>query len=97
MAAFWQMLTPAQLFVGSFLVLILLGTVGFKVLPGLHAGAELSWLDALFTATSAVCVTGLIVVDTAEFFTTWGQAYILVLIQLGGLGIISFTSVIIST
>jgi trk system potassium uptake protein TrkH len=97
LAAFWRMLTPAQLFVGSFLVLILLGTAGFKTLPGLYAGAELSWLDALFTATSAVCVTGLIVVDTAEFFTTWGQAYILVLIQLGGLGIISFTSVIIST
>ena len=97
LSAFWEALTPAQLFVGSFLVLILLGTVGFKTLPGLYTGAGLSWLDALFTATSAVCVTGLIVVDTAEFFTTWGQAYILLLIQLGGLGIISFTSIIIST
>ena len=97
LGAFWKALTPAQLFVGSFLVLILLGTAGFKALPGLYAGAELSWLGALFTATSAVCVTGLIVVDTAEFFTTWGQAYILLLIQLGGLGMISFASVIIAT
>ena len=93
--AFWEALTPSQLFAGSFLLLILLGTIGFKALPGLYAGEELSWLDALFTATSAVCVTGLIVVDTATYFTTWGQAYILLLIQLGGLGIIAFTSVII--
>jgi len=92
----WRSLTPPQLFVGSFLALILLGTVGFKTLPGLYAGPPLNWVDALFTTTSAVCVTGLIVVDTAEYFTTWGQAYILLLIQLGGLGIISFTSVIIA-
>lgn len=94
--AWWRQLTPPQLFVGSFLAVILLGTVGFQVLPGLYAGPPLGWVDALFTATSAVCVTGLIVVDTAEYFTTWGQAYILLLIQLGGLGIISFTSVIIA-
>jgi trk system potassium uptake protein TrkH len=93
--AFWQALSPSQLFVGSFLFLVLAGTVGFKVLPGLYTGAPLSWLDALFTATSAICVTGLIVVDTATYFTTWGQAYVLMLIQLGGLGIITFTSLII--
>ncbi|HHP7237052.1 TrkH family potassium uptake protein [Longibacter sp.] len=91
----WREVTPPQFFVGSFLLLIVLGTVGFQVLPGLYTGSGLSWLDALFTATSAVCVTGLIVVDTATYFTTWGQAYILILIQLGGLGIISFTSIII--
>lgn len=94
--SWWRSLRPPQLFVGAFLVLILLGTVGFMVLPGLYAGPPLNWVDALFTATSAVCVTGLIVVDTAEYFTTWGQAYILLLIQLGGLGIISFTSAIIA-
>lgn len=93
--SWWRSLSPSQLFVGSFLGLILLGTVGFMVLPGLYAGPPLNWVDALFTATSAVCVTGLIVVDTAEYFTTWGQAYILLLIQIGGLGMISFTSVII--
>lgn len=95
MWAWWRALSPPQLFVGAFLLLVALGTLGFKALPGLYTGAPLSWLDALFTATSAICVTGLIVVDTATYFTTWGQAYILLLIQLGGLGIISFTSVII--
>lgn len=92
---FWRRLSPPQLFVGSFLLLILLGTLGLKVLPGLYRGAPLSWLDALFTATSAVCVTGLILVDTATYFTIWGQAFILLLIQLGGLGIITFTTVLI--
>jgi len=76
-------------------LLIVAGTVGFQVLPGLYAGPPLDWIDALFTATSAVCVTGLIVVDTATYFTTWGQAYVLLLIQLGGLGILSFTTLII--
>lgn len=91
----WRRLSAPQLFVGSFLFLIAAGTLGFKALPGLYTGPELSWLNALFTATSAVCVTGLIVVDTATYFTTWGQAWILLLIQLGGLGMISFTTVII--
>lgn len=93
--SFWQALSPSQLFVGSFFLLIVAGTVGFRVLPGLYTGSPLGWIDAFFTATSAICVTGLIVVDTATYFTTWGQAYVLFLIQLGGLGIISFTSFII--
>jgi len=91
----WRRLSPPQLFVGSFLLLILLGTLGLRLLPGLYTGERLGWLDALFTATSAVCVTGLIVVDTATFFTPLGQAWILLLIQLGGLGMITFTSLII--
>jgi len=88
-------LTPPRLLLGSFLGLILLGTLGLKLLPGLYTGPGLNWVDALFTATSAVCVTGLIVVDTATYFTTWGQAYLLVLIQLGGLGILTFTTLVI--
>ncbi|HKJ92239.1 MAG TPA: potassium transporter TrkG, partial [Longimicrobiales bacterium] len=91
----WRRLTPPQLFVGSFALLIIFGTVGLEVLPGLYTGPGLSWLDALFTATSAVCVTGLVVVDTATHFTLFGQFFILLLIQLGGLGIITFTTVII--
>ena len=94
-ASVWNRLTPPQLFVGSFALLVAAGTVGFQVLPGLFVGPGLSWLDALFTAASAVCVTGLIVVDTATYFTAWGQAYVLLLIQLGGLGMIAFTTVII--
>lgn len=49
-------------------------------------------VDALFTSTSAVCVTGLIVVDTGTFFTQFGQIIILLLIQAGGIGIMTFTS-----
>jgi trk system potassium uptake protein TrkH len=91
----WHDLTAPQLFVGSFLFLVLAGTLGLRLLPGLYTGAELGWLDALFTAVSAVCVTGLIVVDTATYFTPAGQAFILLLIQMGGLGIVTFTSLII--
>lgn len=95
--AVWERLSAAQLFVASFLLLVMLGTVGFRMLPGLYVGQRLSWIDAAFTATSAVCVTGLIVEDTATFFTPAGQLYILALIQIGGLGIIAFTSLIIVT
>jgi trk system potassium uptake protein TrkH len=76
----------------SFLGLILVGTLGLMSLPGLYTGEPLSWIDALFTSTSAVCVTGLIVVDTATYFTVWGQAFLLLLIQLGGLGILTFAT-----
>jgi trk system potassium uptake protein TrkH len=93
--ALWRRLTPPQLFVASFLSLVVLGAVGLRTLPGLYTGAPLGWVDALFTATSAVCVTGLVVVDTATYFTTAGQAFVLLLIQLGGLGMITFASVII--
>ena len=91
----WRRLTPPQLFVASFVALMALGTLGLKLLPGIYVGAPLGWLDALFTATSAVCVTGLIVVDTATYFTRAGQGFLLLLIQLGGLGMITFTTLII--
>lgn len=89
-------LTAPQLFVLSFVGLIAVGTVGFRVLPGIYAPgqAPLGWLDALFTTTSAVCVTGLAVADTGTHFSVWGQAWLLLLIQLGGLGIIAITSVV---
>jgi trk system potassium uptake protein TrkH len=58
------------------------------------AQGPISWIDALFTATSATCVTGLIVVDTGTFFSHAGQAVILGLIQLGGLGIMTYTSLV---
>lgn len=91
----WRRLTPPQLFVASFAGLIALGTVGLKTIPGLYTGDPLGWIDALFTATSAVCVTGLVVADTSAFFTVPGQLFLLVLFQLGGLGMITFTTVII--
>lgn len=77
-----------------FVMLILCGTLLLS-LPGSWAGeGRLSLVDAVFTATSAVCVTGLITVDTAAFSRS-GQLIILLLIQLGGLGIISFTSLLL--
>ncbi len=88
-------LHATQLFLLSFALLIAVGTVGFLVLPGLYTGEGLGLVDALFTATSAVCVTGLIVVDTATYFTPLGQAWIALLIQLGGLGILTFTTLVI--
>jgi len=91
----WQRLSPPQLFVGSFALLVMVGTLGLKFLPGLYVSQPLNWLDALFTATSAVCVTGLIVEDTAGYFTTLGQLYLLLLIQLGGLGMLTFTSLVV--
>lgn len=90
-----ERLTPARLLAVAFLGLILAGTLGLKLLPGLYTGDSLSWVDALFTATTAVCVTALIVVDTASYFTPWGQAFLLLLIQLGGLGILTFTTLAI--
>ncbi|HEX7090383.1 MAG TPA: potassium transporter TrkG [Longimicrobiales bacterium] len=91
----WRRLTAAQLLVGSFLGLVLLGTLLLLFLPGLYVGERLSFVDALFTATSAVCVTGLVVADTATFFTPAGQVVVLLLIQLGGLGILTFTTLLI--
>jgi trk system potassium uptake protein TrkH len=88
-------ITPPRLLGGSFAALIAVGTLGLMYLPGLYTGEPLNWLDALFTATSAVCVTGLIVVDTATYFTLAGQAWILLMIQLGGLGMIALSSIII--
>jgi len=83
-------LKPAQLFITSFLIIIFIGSLLLMLPNATHA--EISFIDALFTSTSAVCVTGLIVVDTGSHFTLLGQSIILVLIQIGGLGILTFTS-----
>ena len=85
---------PAQLLVASFVVAILTGTSLF-MLPVMVNGESLGFVDALFTATSAVCVTGLIVVDTATKFTPLGQAVILLLVQIGGLGIMTFSVIFV--
>jgi trk/ktr system potassium uptake protein len=87
-------LSPVQLFVLSFTTLIAVGTAGFLFLPGLYTGPRLGFVDALFTSTSAVCVTGLIVVDTATFFTPLGQAWVAALIQAGGIGILTLTTLV---
>ena len=71
---------PALIFILSFLLVIVIGTLLLK-LPNATVGG-ISWIDALFTATSAVCVTGLIVVDTATVFTGMGKTILMVLIQM---------------
>ncbi|MCB9936038.1 MAG: Trk family potassium uptake protein [Planctomycetes bacterium] len=84
--------SPLLVFTGSFGGLILLGT-GLLLLPGAHTpGHEIGFLDAFFTATSATCVTGLVVVDTGAAWTRFGQLVILALIQCGGLGIMTFAA-----
>ncbi len=87
-------LTPPQLIVISFASIILLGSL-MLMQPLAVNGAPLKFVDALFTSASAVCVTGLVVVDTGSRFTLLGQWIILVLIQLGGLGIMTFSVVFI--
>ncbi|MGE6481844.1 TrkH family potassium uptake protein [Psychrobacter namhaensis] len=83
-------LNPAQFFILSFLAVVLVGAL-LLMMPNATT-QPLSFIDALFTATSAVCVTGLIVVDTATYFTTFGQVIIMGLIQIGGLGILTFVT-----
>ncbi|WP_312820584.1 potassium transporter TrkG [Kaistella carnis] len=83
-------INPAQLFILSFLFIILFGTA-LLMMPNATVNG-IKPLDALFTATSAVCVTGLIVLDTAKDFTLFGKIIIISLIQIGGLGIMTFAS-----
>ncbi len=84
-------LRPEQTLVAGFAGLIAVGTL-LLMLPASNRGEPLGLIDALFTATSATCVTGLVVVDTGTQFTIWGQLVILALIQLGGLGIMTFST-----
>jgi len=81
--------TPA-IFGMSFILLILVGTFLLMMPEMTTAEGSMGFLDALFTSVSASCVTGLIVVDTATFFTFKGQFIIMLLFQIGGIGIISF-------
>ncbi|GIJ94949.1 TrkH family potassium uptake protein [Capnocytophaga stomatis] len=85
-----SVLNPAQLFIISFIGLIGVGTF-LLMLPNSTYG-DISLVDALFTSTSAVCVTGLSVVDIGTYFTRFGQTIIMLLIQAGGLGILTFAS-----
>ncbi len=89
----WK-LTPYQTVVLAFAGLILLGALLLMTPPASVNGKSLNFMDALFTATSAVCVTGLVVVDTGTYFTPLGQMVILALIQIGGLGVMTVTTLL---
>jgi len=82
---------PAQTIILSFLMVIVSGAVLLMMPFTSRSGHGLSFVDALFTSTSAVCVTGLTVVDTVSAFSFSGQVVILLLIQIGGLGIMILT------
>lgn len=81
---------PSLMLAVSFMVIIMVGT-GLLMLP-LSTVNGISWVDSLFTATSAVCVTGLVPVDVSSVFTPTGHVIIILLIQIGGLGVMTLTS-----
>ncbi|AQT75678.1 TrkH family potassium uptake protein [Streptomyces sp. fd1-xmd] len=85
---------PTRTVVSAFALVIALGTVALMLPAASADGSVTSPLTALFTATSAVCVTGLVVVDTAEHWSTFGELLILALIQVGGFGIMTMASLL---
>ncbi|WP_195953006.1 TrkH family potassium uptake protein [Clostridium saudiense] len=80
---------PGRIIVLGFLIVILLGTILLMLPISINEGENISFIDALFTSTSAVCVTGLIAIDTADTFTVFGKTVVALLIQIGGLGVTS--------
>ena len=88
---FWKndRITPAQIIILGFLLLIAVGTALLMLPVSTNGSGGATFLDALFTATSATCVTGLVVQDTALYWSWFGQAVILILIQIGGMGVVT--------
>ena len=80
---------PGRLITLGFLAVILIGTLLLLLPVSVRPEADVTFIDALFTSTSAVCVTGLIAIDTADHFTAFGQGVVAALIQIGGLGVSS--------
>ncbi|MDU4882205.1 TrkH family potassium uptake protein [uncultured Clostridium sp.] len=87
-------LKGVQVLALGFILLILIGALILTLPISTTSGESANFLDALFTATSAVCVTGLIVVDTGTYWNMFGQTVIMILIEIGGLGFMSFTTLI---
>jgi trk system potassium uptake protein TrkH len=86
--------SPARTAIVGFALLIFTGTI-LLMLPAASTGKAVGYVDALFTSTSAVCVTGLTVVDTGSTFSLFGQFVIMILIQIGGLGIMTMSTLFI--
>jgi trk system potassium uptake protein TrkH len=87
-------LDPSQVLVIGFLIVILVGTILLMLPISSSIGNATEFIDALFTTTSAVCVTGLVVVNTLEYWSTFGKAVILLCIQIGGLGFMTLVGMI---
>jgi trk system potassium uptake protein TrkH len=83
--------TSSRVILLSFAIPILLGAILLALPVSSASGSSISWLDALFTSTSAVCVTGLVVVDTGTAYSLFGQIVIMCLIQIGGLGFMTYS------
>ena len=81
--------SPFRIIIAGFLLVILLGSLLLMLPAATRAGVSTSFMDALFTATSAVCVTGLVIHDTAAYWSFFGQLIIIILIQIGGLGVVT--------
>ncbi len=88
----WLNENPARVISASFLLVITVGTILLAMPFASRSGESVGLFKALFTATSATCVTGLVVMDTATGWTVYGQLVILSLIQIGGLGLVTITS-----
>ena len=87
-------LSSSQIILFGFAGVILAGTLLLLLPFATNSGQSASFLDALFTSTSAVCVTGLVVQDTATYWSSFGQSVILLLIQIGGMGVITVAAAI---
>nr|WP_154896909.1 TrkH family potassium uptake protein [Paenibacillus xylanexedens] len=87
-----KFLSPPLILVGGFLLIISIGTILLMLPISNRSGEHLVFIDALFTATSAACVTGLVVVDVGTTFNLFGQIVIMVLMQLGGLGFMTIAT-----
>lgn len=81
--------SPFRIIILGFLLVILVGSVLLMLPVSSQAGVVTPFLHALFTSTSAVCVTGLVVYDTATYWSSFGQTVIIILIQIGGLGVVT--------
>jgi H(+)-transporting two-sector ATPase len=88
-------LTTTQIIAAGFLCAIILGTILLMLPVSSKAGVWTNPVDAMFTATTSVCVTGLVTVSTADHWSIFGQCVILVLVQFGGLGIVTFTTMML--
>ena len=84
-------LNSTKIILGSFFIAVIIGTLLLSLPFASKDGNSTDFLSCLFTATSSLCVTGLVVVDTATHWSFFGQLIILILIQVGGLGVIVVT------
>ncbi|MGG4105867.1 TrkH family potassium uptake protein [Paenibacillus lautus] len=88
----WLRLSPPQILVLGFAAIIFIGTALLMLPISTSTGEPLEFIDALFTSTSATCVTGLVVVDTGTTFSSFGEVVIMLLIQIGGLGFMTMAT-----